>query len=387
VRDSNVLIQVELSALTRADLAVLSELKRKHPELADKISRAALKILFREKRVRLVPKSSESQKSTEPNSRRALSASDNLFPGTHAIEIQDWNPEADLSPEPSHGPDTEMLPVLFENEDLLILHKSSGMPSVPLQSHETRTAVSSALRHLQTTSDASGKISDLDTLQSFIQIGKSSHHPLEAGLLHRLDTGTSGVLAFAKNQAEFDRIRSLWKTDQVRKFYRAIVELRQSGQSTLPPKNAQIPELKKLPFTITTPIGHDPKSSKRMLALDPVHSSRNLNIRGKPLDAITHILGAKLFEQGASSLYNQLDNQLWELQLEIETGVMHQIRVHLAFIGLPILGDPLYGPPSTSQRLFLHHERLELPLKTGTILKAQAPLPQDWLARTPSSTA
>jgi 23S rRNA pseudouridine1911/1915/1917 synthase len=371
VRNSNVLVQVELSALTRADLAVLSELKRKHPELAGKISRAALKILFREKRVRLVPKSSESQKPTE--SRRALSASDDLFPGTHVIEIQNWNPEADLSPEPSHGPDTELLPVLFENEDLLILHKSSGTPSVPLQSHETRTAVSSALRYLETAGDASGKPSGKEFLQSFIQIGKSSNHPLEAGLLHRLDTGTSGVLAFAKNQAEFDRIRSLWKTDQVRKFYRAIVQAGQSGQ----PKSAQLPELKKLPFTITTPIGHDPKSSKRMLALDPEHSSRNRNIRGKPLDAITHILGAMPFEQGT---------QRWELQLEIETGVMHQIRIHLASVGLPILGDPLYGS-NVAPRLFLHHERLELPLKTGTVLKVQAPLPSDWLARIPASTA
>jgi 23S rRNA pseudouridine1911/1915/1917 synthase len=361
VRNSNVLVRVELTALTRADLAVLSELKRQHPELAGKLSRAALKILFREKRVRLVDK-------------RALSASDDLFPGTHLIEILDWNPEADLSPEPSYGPDTEILPVLFEDEDLLVLHKNSGTPSVPLEPHENRTAVSSALRYLEASNTEkikeANKDSHKNSVQTFIQIGKSSGHPLEAGLLHRLDTGTSGVLAFAKNKTEFDRIRALWKTPHVRKFYRAIV-----CSNTLSPL-----ELKRLPFTITTPIGHDPKSSKRMLALT---GDGDRSIRGKSLDAITHILGAKFFSQGSTPL--------WELQLEIETGVMHQIRVHLSSIGLPILGDPLYGskiPLSADSllvsRLFLHHERLELLLRNGTVISVQAPLPANWLTATTS---
>jgi len=342
VRDPNVLVQIALSSLTRADLAILSELKQKHPEL----SRAALKILFREKRVRVVKESSKEFGDTG----RALSASDDLFPGTHLIKIINWNPEADLSPEPSHGTDTEQLPVLFENEDLLILHKSSGTPSIPLKPHETKTAVSSAIRYLEITQqDAS--------LQRFLEIGKASGHPLDAGLLHRLDTGTSGVLAFAKNKMEFDRIRAIWKTSQIRKFYRAI---------TIAGK------LDQLPFQITTPIGHDPKSAKRM---QTIQNPRDLkNIRGKSLAAITHILSARQLAQNSIPLL--------DLRIEIETGVMHQIRVHLASIGLPILGDPLYGPNAIAvPRLLLHHERLELPLRSGTTLSIQAGLPSDWPSR------
>jgi 23S rRNA pseudouridine1911/1915/1917 synthase len=352
VRDPNVLVQIAISSLTRADLAILSELKQKYPDL----SRAALKILFREKRVRVVSKESK-----EPSdSGRALSASDDLFPGTHLIKIIDWNPEADLSPAPSHGTDTEQLPVLFENEDLLILHKNSGTPSVPLKSNDTKTAVSSAIRYLEIAQQG-------DSVQRFLEIGKASGHPLEAGLLHRLDTGTSGVLAFAKNKIEFDRIRAIWKTPQVRKFYRAI---------TLAGKLDQL--LDQLPRQITTPIGHDPKSAKRM---QTIQNPRDLkNIRGKPLDAITHVLSVK-------SVARQNSIPLLDLRIEIETGVMHQIRVHLASIGLPIVGDPLYAPASSSPDslgaiapplLLLHHERLELPLRSGTTLSIQAGLPADW---------
>jgi 23S rRNA pseudouridine1911/1915/1917 synthase len=354
VRDPNVLVQIALSSLARADRAILSELKRKHPEL----SRAALKILFREKRVRLL-----AQESADLG--RALSASDDLFPGTHLIKILDWNPEADLSPEPSHGTDTEQLPVLYEDEDLLILHKSSGTPSVPLKPHETKTAVSSAIRYLKNTQQG-------DSLQRFLEIGKASGHPLEAGLLHRLDTGTSGALAFAKNQTEFDRIRALWKTSKIRKFYRAITL---AGQAKVLDA-----KLSQLPFQITTPIGHDPKSAKRMQTIQNPRDLRN--IRGKPLDAITHVLSARRVEQNSI--------QLFDLRIEIETGVMHQIRVHLASMGLPILGDPLYGPVSgpygpvsgpdtiAAPRLLLHHERLELPLRSGAMLSVQAGHPSDW---------
>src|ERR671925_567284 len=79
------------------------------------------------------------------------------------------------------------LPMIYEDETLLVIHKASGVPSVPHDEDETETAVGAALAHTS----------------ALIGIG---NRPLEPGLLHRLDTGTSGLLVFAKSQAEFTRL-------------------------------------------------------------------------------------------------------------------------------------------------------------------------------------
>jgi len=213
--------------------------------------------------------------------------------------------------------------ILYEDEELLILHKPSGVASVKLATSELPSAVEFALKHCP-------------VLAERFPDG-------EAGLLHRLDNGTSGVLAFAKTPEEHARLKALWKTPAVRKTYRALVAAK-------PPK---------VPTTLTTPLGHDDKSAKRMVALTPTNKRK---IRGKPLKAITHLLSA---EKMAA---------LFDLTIEIETGVMHQIRCHLASVGAPILGDPIYRGPEAS-RLMLHAWKLELPLKSGATLTVQARMP------------
>lgn len=237
------------------------------------------------------------------------------------------------------------LPVAYEDEELLILNKRSGFPSVPLKPDERGTAVEAALSHypgLQGVGDRT----------------------LEPGLLHRLDTGTSGLLAFAKTQAEFERLKRLWRSQrQVRKLYRALVI----------PTEGSKPE----PHTIEFPIAHSAKSKKRMLVL---MANKYRAIRGKPQPAVTHILNA-------SPVPGQ--PHLLDLTVEIETGVMHQIRAHLSAIGAPILGDATYGKKAFevlneelielgSQRLWLHAWRLEIPRKNGEVLRVEAPLPEGW---------
>jgi 23S rRNA-/tRNA-specific pseudouridylate synthase len=121
----------------------------------------------------------------------------------------------------------------------------------------------------------------------------------------------------------------------------------------------------KLPHLINLEIAHDAKSAKRMRVLDPglaLPLNQQLRrIRGKPQPALTVILTATPIQSGHV-----------ELEVEIQTGVMHQIRVHLAHLGFPILGDPLYSK-TPSERLWLHASTL----KMGNIT-INAPNPENW---------
>lgn len=252
------------------------------------------------------------------------------------------------------------LPLIYEDEDLLVLNKSSGVPSIPHSSEETHTAVSAALAHCP-------------------QIQGIGYGPLEPGILHRLDNETSGVLVFAKAQKEFDRLKEIWKTPQVRKFYKAL----SLGEAPIP----------KTPQTIRWHLAHSAKSSKRMLAFSDLHSVRKNQIKGKPLPTCTHLLNAHpltqyTFPSPLSSV------SLVEFELEIETGVMHQIRCTLAGMKWPILGDPIYRLPSSlasvlsefprllpahfQTRLWLHAEKLQLPLASGKTLIFKANIPENW---------
>jgi 23S rRNA pseudouridine1911/1915/1917 synthase len=222
-----------------------------------------------------------------------------------------------------------------------ILNKTSGTPSVPHSVQETETAVGAALAHLPALSG----------------IGRQGYEP---GILHRLDTGTSGVLVFAKNQATFEIVKNLWKTPEVTKTYRALVKARD------PARAFELQKPLREPIEITTPLAHDPKSSKKMIALETVQMIERGLYRGKALPTHTRIISVL-----PTSRHGVLD-----LEIEIETGVMHQIRCHLASLGWPILGDPLYqGAPA--QRLFLHAWKIRIKLPSGA-LEIEAPLPAVW---------
>lgn len=225
--------------------------------------------------------------------------------------------------------------ILWESEDLLALNKPSGIPSAPAaRSTAEVTAVDEAVR-----------------LSPALAEAQHGFHPQEHGLLHRLDTETSGVLLFAKTPEAFETLRSAWADGAaVFKIYRAIVVPNDRATPFEPP------------YPIYTPIGRSAKSSKKVIALS--HPGKNAQIRGQPLDAHTVILAV----HGQSTT-------LLDLEIQIFTGVMHQIRCHLSSLGYPLLGDPLYkGPEST--RLWLHASRLKLPAPWNQ--EITAPLPINW---------
>lgn len=304
-----------LTSAERLDLALLAELRAQG---LTGLSRARLKDVFRSKGVRLLG--------------RVADPSQRLEPGSYEITVDAdlAEPQASARPAP-RGP---FLPVIYEDTDLLVLNKTSGIPSAPHSPDETESAVSSALAqdpHLA-------------------GVGRGG---LEPGLLHRLDSGTSGLLAFARTQPAYERLHAAWRGREVRKIYRAISEIAPDAPVGRP---------------TTLWLGHDEQAAKRMRALSGPEDRRF--VRGKPLETVTQLAATRKL------------NGLFDNQIEIKTGVMHQIRCTMRHWGSPIVGDPIYGG-SPAPRLWLHAWKLALPRPQGGLLWIECPLPPDWPARQP----
>jgi 23S rRNA-/tRNA-specific pseudouridylate synthase len=224
-----------------------------------------------------------------------------------------------------------LYPILYEDANLLVIDKPAGLASNALPQGNSPSA-EAELR---------------------------TKHP-NLHLLHRLDPGTSGCLAFAKSESARDFYRGIWTTGEVLKFYRAVVD----GD----------PGFGSLPVSLVTPIAHHAKSAKRMVPVTPellelAPRAQSLRFRGEPRPATTKVLSVSPRRGGAT-----------EILVQILTGVRHQIRVHLREIGHPILGDTVYGGPEFP-RLCLHAERLIVPDPTsGASIEVTAGPPADWPA-------
>ena len=164
--------------------------------------------------------------------------------------------------------------------------------------------------------------------------------------MHRLDTDTSGLLLAARTDAAHAMLRAQFSARTVEKGYLALVagEIHAGGE-------------------IALPLLHDPRDSRRMQAAsDPAyaeeHGARPAVTRFEPVE-----------RRGGFTL----------LEVEIPTGVMHQIRAHLAFIGHPLAGDALYGGPDLPglSRHFLHASRLAFAHPDGSRVRYESPLPAE----------
>ena len=134
----------------------------------------------------------------------------------------------------------------------------------------------------------------------------------EPGIVHRLDFGTSGVMLAARTQASFDQLRVELRAGRLEKRYLA----RCSGV---------VPA----PSCIETPIAHDPSNRRRARACGDPREAKRLGAR----PGRTEVLTSTLRPQGSL------------VEVQANRGLRHQIRVHLASVGYPLLGDPLYGGP------------------------------------------
>lgn len=196
--------------------------------------------------------------------------------------------------------------VLYEDRSLVVVDKPGGMRGHALDPRERGTIAAFLL----------------GCYPEMAGVGDG----LSAGLVHRLDQGTSGVLVAARTSPAFSALRAAFRRRAVRKRYLALVE-------GVPPTTADV----------ATPLAHDPGDRRRMIAARPGLRSWRAETR---ID--------RLAVGRASAL----------VAATMSTGVTHQIRAHLALLGHPVVGDALYGSPTSSLpdgRHALHAARITLP--------------------------
>ena len=214
------------------------------------------------------------------------------------------------------------LDVVYEDDDVLVVNKPAGMVSHPASGSRADTLVNALLAH----------------------VGTLPGEPLRAGLVHRLDRDTSGLLLVAKTPAALATLGKAMRKRYIEREYLGLV--------------AGIPEAER--GTIEGAIGRDSRHRMKFAVVSG----------GRP--AVTHY---ELREplRGAS-----------ELLFRLETGRTHQIRVHMAAFGHPIIGDPLYGgradPRVTIDGQALHAWRLRFRHpRTGEQLAFEAPPPSEYV--------
>jgi 23S rRNA pseudouridine1911/1915/1917 synthase len=211
------------------------------------------------------------------------------------IEIKKL-PEKELNVIPEDLPIT----IIYEDDDLIIVNKASGMVVHPAPGHRSGTLVNALLFHFNQLSDLNGLV--------------------RPGIVHRIDKDTSGLLIVAKNNKAHKILAEMLKNHDIKRKYIALIKGRMENKVT----------------HIDLPIGRDPIHRKRMAVQ-----------KNNAKHAITHIFVETIYED-----YSRV-------RCELETGRTHQIRVHLSYLKHPVLGDPLYGSKIDDFNQRLHAYELE----------------------------
>ncbi|MBI5602777.1 MAG: RluA family pseudouridine synthase [Deltaproteobacteria bacterium] len=207
------------------------------------------------------------------------------------------------------------LTVVFEDPYLLVIEKPGLVPTHPLSPFETRTLANALVAFRP-------------------EIVKVGTKPLEPGLVHRLDIGTSGLLVAALEQGVWLQLKKDLAAKRWEKTYQALVE-----------------GVLQRPRTISFTLAHDSEDKRKMKVIQDLGEK----YRGRVYRATTQVRPIKKYTRHTL------------VDVRLITGVTHQIRAHLAFQGHPVLGDTLYGsktgeslglPPG---RFFLHARQLSLP--------------------------
>lgn len=215
------------------------------------------------------------------------------------------------------------LDIIFENDDLLVINKPAGMVVHPAAGHASGTLVHAALGYDPNIGEIGGK-----------------ERP---GVVHRLDKQTSGLILLAKNDSAHHWLQDQFRQRKVEKTYLALVD----GAPPTPSGRVE------------TAIGRDPSHRKQMSILPA----------GKGRESVSEYRTLETFAKHSL------------LEFHPQTGRTHQIRLHCAFLGCPIVGDVVYGRKKSTleiHRHFLHAYRLKVLLPSEKQPRAfEAPLPEE----------
>ncbi len=221
-------------------------------------------------------------------------------------------------------PEPIPLAIQYEDRDLIVLNKAAGMVVHPAPGNVRGTLVNALIHHAPEINVA------------------GSNRP---GIVHRLDKDTSGLMVVAKTDRAKETLLAQWQARTVRKGYVALVRGATEDDEA----------------TIDLPIARDPNDRKRMAVLPTGRA------------AVTHFQTSERFDDATL------------IDIELETGRTHQIRVHLNYIGHPIVGDAIYnrhrdkfgGADSISPRQFLHASNLAFDIPGGRRMDFHIDLPDD----------
>lgn len=247
---------------------------------------------------------------------RRLKKGDRLQAGELVVEA----PSAPIAPDPSLP-----LQVLFESADFVIVDKPAGLPTAPLSRREPRSLAAALLAR-------------------YPELSGVGFREREPGLVHRLDTQTSGVVLAARSQPAFELVRGLFAASAIDKRYLAVTApgLPDAGE-------------------IETLLGPDPSDARRVRVFE------------QPPDGYAKLCRTR---------YRVLRQERFALvELEVTRAFRHQIRAHLAHLGFPIVGDAVYaGPPAPElgARHALHGSVIAWPGDAARAgFRGEAPLPRD----------
>ncbi|MCI1135291.1 RluA family pseudouridine synthase [Enterococcus gallinarum] len=216
-------------------------------------------------------------------------------------------------------PEDIPLTIVFQDQDVAVINKPQGMVVHPSAGHPNGTLVNALLYHM----------TDLSSINDVVR----------PGIVHRIDKDTSGLLMIAKNDHAHEALAKQLKDKTSLRKYVALIHGNISHEKG----------------TINAPIGRS-KVNRKMQAVQE---------DGKP--AVTHFTVLERFDQFTL------------VELQLETGQIHQIRIHMQYIGFPLAGDPVYGSKKTlkGNGQFLHAKLLGFTHPTtGESMVFEAPLPE-----------
>ncbi len=225
------------------------------------------------------------------------------------------------------------LNIIYQDENILVIDKPAGLTVHPINLEQNNTLVNGLIAQ-------------------FPKIKNIGDDPLRPGIVHRLDKDTSGLMLIARNNSSFDFLKNQFAKRKIIKKYLALV----------------FGKVKDKKGTITKSISLSKKDYKKRSAL----------LDEKSKKAWTEYQVLKYIKCGRLSLPH------WYtlLEVSIKTGRTHQIRVHLASIGYPIVGDKQYqfkrqSPPKGLTRQFLHASYLKFHLLDGKMMELKSELPDE----------